>query len=212
MLVPATIVRSESHMTAAFPAAAFAPEIDTPLILALPKGRILDECGPLLDRAGVHARARTYRDDNSRRLRFPTADAAARRGAGAALRCRHLRGIRRRAYRHLRRRRADGVRLPRDLRPARPRHRRLPGQRRGTGRDRTTGSDDPATWSRVRVATKYPNIARKPLTPPAGCRPRVVHLNGAMELAPGLGLSRLIVDLVQTGSTLKRQRPGRRPK
>jgi len=30
-----------------------------------------------------------------------------------------------------------------------------------------------------------------------------VHLNGAMELAPGLGLSRLIVDLVQTGSTLK---------
>ena len=31
----------------------------------------------------------------------------------------------------------------------------------------------------------------------------VVHLNGAMELAPGLGLSRLIVDLVQTGSTLK---------
>ncbi len=31
----------------------------------------------------------------------------------------------------------------------------------------------------------------------------MVHLNGAMELAPGLGLSRLIVDLVQTGSTLK---------
>ena len=31
----------------------------------------------------------------------------------------------------------------------------------------------------------------------------VVHLNGAMELAPGLGLSRVIVDLVQTGSTLK---------
>ena len=31
----------------------------------------------------------------------------------------------------------------------------------------------------------------------------MVHLSGAMELAPGLGLSRLIVDLVQTGSTLK---------
>ena len=30
-----------------------------------------------------------------------------------------------------------------------------------------------------------------------------MHLNGAMELAPGLGLSRLIVDLVATGSTLK---------
>ena len=31
----------------------------------------------------------------------------------------------------------------------------------------------------------------------------VVHLNGAMELAPTLGLARLIVDLVATGSTLK---------
>ena len=31
----------------------------------------------------------------------------------------------------------------------------------------------------------------------------IVALNGSMELAPGLGLSRLIVDLVQTGSTLK---------
>jgi ATP phosphoribosyltransferase len=31
----------------------------------------------------------------------------------------------------------------------------------------------------------------------------IVHLNGAMELAPGLGLSRFIVDLVQTGGTLK---------
>ncbi|HEX3991506.1 MAG TPA: ATP phosphoribosyltransferase, partial [Acetobacteraceae bacterium] len=31
----------------------------------------------------------------------------------------------------------------------------------------------------------------------------VVHLNGAMELAPRLGLSRLIVDLVQTGATLR---------
>ena len=30
----------------------------------------------------------------------------------------------------------------------------------------------------------------------------MVHLNGAMELAPGLGLAQLIVDLVQTGSTL----------
>ena len=30
----------------------------------------------------------------------------------------------------------------------------------------------------------------------------IVHLNGAMELAPSLGLSRVIVDLVQTGSTL----------
>ena len=36
-----------------------------------------------------------------------------------------------------------------------------------------------------------------------GIQAEVVKLNGAMELAPGLGLSRLIVDLVQTGSTLR---------
>ena len=46
-------------MTAPFPAAALAPEIDTPLILALPKGRILQECAPLLARAGDPARRRT---------------------------------------------------------------------------------------------------------------------------------------------------------
>jgi ATP phosphoribosyltransferase len=66
----------------------------------------------------------------------------------------------------------------------------------------TTGSDDPTRWSRVRVATKYPNIARRHFAG-RGVHAEVVHLNGAMELAPGLGLARLIVDLVQTGSTLK---------
>ena len=40
-------------MTANFPAASLEPETDGPLILALPKGRILDECGPLLARAGI---------------------------------------------------------------------------------------------------------------------------------------------------------------
>ncbi len=66
----------------------------------------------------------------------------------------------------------------------------------------TAGSDDPTRWSRVRVATKYPNIARRHFAS-RGVHAEVVHLNGAMELAPGLGLARLIVDLVQTGSTLK---------
>ncbi len=58
-----------------FPAAALAPEIDTPLILALPKGRILGECGPLLDRAGI-VPAPDLLDEDSRRLRFPTDDPA----------------------------------------------------------------------------------------------------------------------------------------
>jgi ATP phosphoribosyltransferase len=62
--------------------------------------------------------------------------------------------------------------------------------------------EDPGRWSKVRVATKYPNIARRHFAA-SGIHAEVVHLNGAMELAPGLGLARLIVDLVQTGSTLK---------
>jgi ATP phosphoribosyltransferase len=54
----------------------------------------------------------------------------------------------------------------------------------------------------VRVASKYPNIARRHYAS-RGIHAEVVQLNGAMELAPGLGLCRMIVDLVQTGSTLK---------
>jgi ATP phosphoribosyltransferase len=54
----------------------------------------------------------------------------------------------------------------------------------------------------VRVATKYPNIARRHFAA-RGVHAEVVHLNGAMELAPSLGLSRLIVDLVDTGATLR---------
>lgn len=53
----------------------------------------------------------------------------------------------------------------------------------------------------LRVATKFPNIARRYY---AG-RSReidVIHLNGSIELAPILGLSDVIVDIVETGKTL----------
>jgi ATP phosphoribosyltransferase len=60
-------------MTANFPAAAFEPDASSPLILALPKGRILSECGQMLARAGVIPAA-DYADEDSRRLRFPTDD------------------------------------------------------------------------------------------------------------------------------------------
>ena len=40
-------------MTAVVPSAALEPEATGPLILALPKGRILQECAPLLARAGI---------------------------------------------------------------------------------------------------------------------------------------------------------------
>ena len=186
-------------MTAPFPASALVPDVQGPLVLALPKGRILRECGPLLARAGVRP-APDLLDEDSRRLRFPTDDPA-------------LDVVRVRPFdvatfvafggAHIGICGADvlmefdyaEIYAPLDL---------------GIGACRvsvaeaaaTAGTDDPATWSRVRVATKYPNIARRHYAA-RGVQAEVVHLNGAMELAPGLGLSRLIVDLVQTGSTLK---------
>ena len=124
----ATLAGWNFPMTAPYPATALEPEVTAPLILALPKGRILAECGQLLARAGVTP-APDYADEESRRLRFPDRRSGARRGAGAAVRRRHLRRIRRGATRHLRRRRADGVRLPGDLRAARSRHRPVAGSR-----------------------------------------------------------------------------------
>ncbi len=62
--------------------------------------------------------------------------------------------------------------------------------------------DDPRRWSHVRVATKYPNLTRKHFAR-RGVQAECIKLNGAMELAPSLGLCRRIVDLVSTGATLK---------
>ena len=63
-------------------------------------------------------------------------------------------------------------------------------------------TDDPRSWSHVRVATKYPNLTRKHFAA-RGVQAECVKLNGAMEIAPLLGLSSRIVDLVSTGQTLK---------
>jgi ATP phosphoribosyltransferase len=186
-------------MTAPYPAAALEPEATGPIVLALPKGRILSECGDLLAHAGIHP-APDYADEDSRRLRFPTDhpdldvvrvrpfDVATFVAFGAA---------------HIGVCGADVLMefdypelyAPLDLDI---------GHCRVSVAEpvETAGSDDPARWSRVRVATKYPNIARRHFAG-RGVQADIVHLNGAMELAPGLGLSRLIVDLVQTGSTLK---------
>ena len=62
--------------------------------------------------------------------------------------------------------------------------------------------EDPGQWSHIRVATKYPNITRRHFAA-RGIQAECIKLNGAMELAPSLGLCRRIVDLVSTGSTLR---------
>ena len=54
----------------------------------------------------------------------------------------------------------------------------------------------------LRVATKYPNIAKK-FYGEKGREIEIIKLNGSSELAPILGLSDVIVDIVETGTTLK---------
>ncbi|WP_420833193.1 ATP phosphoribosyltransferase [Pseudemcibacter aquimaris] len=63
-------------------------------------------------------------------------------------------------------------------------------------------TDDPSQWSHVRVATKYPNLTAQYFAQ-RGVQAECIKLNGAMELAPSLGLCRRIVDLVSTGATMK---------
>jgi len=171
----------------------------TGLVLALPKGRILKELGPVLARAGIIPAA-DFADEDSRRLRFETNDPAldvvrvrpfdvATFVAHGAAQIGVCGGDVLLEYD------TDQIYAPLDL---------------GIGLCRvsvaeqavTAGQDDPSRWSRIRVATKYPNIARRHFSA-RGVQAEIVHLNGAMELAPSLGLSRVIVDLVQTGSTLE---------
>jgi ATP phosphoribosyltransferase len=64
------------------------------------------------------------------------------------------------------------------------------------------GRDDPGRWSHVRIATKYPEITRRHFAA-RGVQAECIKLNGAMELAPRIGLCRQIVDLIETGATLK---------
>ncbi|MCR4868938.1 MAG: ATP phosphoribosyltransferase [Lachnospiraceae bacterium] len=55
----------------------------------------------------------------------------------------------------------------------------------------------------IRVATKYPNIAKDYFYNQKHQTVEIIKLNGSIELAPIVGLSEVICDIVETGSTLK---------
>ncbi|HVZ01109.1 MAG TPA: ATP phosphoribosyltransferase [Dongiaceae bacterium] len=168
-------------------------------VLALPKGRILSEAMPLLKRAGIEPEP-DFANDNSRALRFRTNrpeleiirvrsfDVATFVAFGAA----HL-GIAGNDV--LMEFDYPEIYAPVDL---------------GIGRCRLSvaepaelsATDDPSRWSHIRVATKYPNITRAHFAA-RGVQAECIKLQGAMELAPTLGLCRRIVDLVSSGATLK---------
>jgi ATP phosphoribosyltransferase len=63
-------------------------------------------------------------------------------------------------------------------------------------------SDDPSGWTSIRIATKYPNFTERYFSA-KGVQVEIIKLYGSIELAPLVGLSERIVDLVSTGETLK---------
>ena len=62
---------------------------------------------------------------------------------------------------------------------------------------------DPSFDQLIRVATKYPNIAKDYFYNQKHQTVELIKLNGSIELAPIVGLSEVIVDIVETGSTLR---------
>ena len=171
---------------------------NAPLVLALPKGRILKELAPLLAGAGIEPEA-DLQDESLRQLRFRTNDpeleiirvrsfdVATFVAFGAA----HLGVVGNDVLMEF-----DYPELyaPVDLRIG---HCRLSVAAPRSLMER----EDPSRWSHIRVATKYPAVTRKHFAA-RGVQAECIKLNGAMELAPNLGLCRRIVDLVSTGATL----------
>ena len=169
------------------------------LIMALPNGRILAEVMPLLRSIGIEPEP-AFDDPAARQLRFTTSDpgldiirvrsfdAATFVAFGAA----HL-GVAGNDV--LMEFDYSDIYAPLDL---------------DIGHCRMmvaapvdwVGREDPRTWSHIRVASKYPEVTRRHFAA-RGVQAEVINLHGAVELAPIIGLCQHIVDLVQTGSTLK---------
>jgi ATP phosphoribosyltransferase len=166
--------------------------VPSALTIALAKGRILDETLPLLARAGIEPL-----DDlsSSRKLIFATNDAninlvlirssdvptyvqygAADLGiAGKDVLAEHG---------------GEGLYERVDLKIA-------------PCKMMTAGfAERPLPRTRLKVATKYPEITRRFFLE-QGRQVELIKLYGSMELAPVVGLADIIVDLVQTGNTLK---------
>jgi ATP phosphoribosyltransferase len=169
------------------------------LILAVPRGRILDEVMPLMARAGLEPE-KAFHDDTSRELRFATND--------PGLDIVRVRSFDMATYvafgaAHLGIAGADvlmefdsrEIYAPLDLKVG---YCRLvvaePAE--------IAPEDHPKQWSHIRVATKYPEITRRHFAA-RGVHAECLKLNGAIEIAPALGLCQRIVDLVSSGATLR---------
>ncbi|MCI5049375.1 MAG: ATP phosphoribosyltransferase [Rickettsiales bacterium] len=170
-----------------------------PLIFAIPKGRIYDELKPMLDKVGIFPEGAFF-DSSNRSLQFATNhddfsiirvrsfDVATFVAQGAA----QIGVVGSDVLDEF-----DYPELyaPIDL---------------GIGKCRLSvaemadiaSTDDPSQWSHIRIATKYPNLTKSYFAE-RGVQAECIKLNGAMELAPTLGMCERIVDLVSSGGTLK---------
>ena len=168
-----------------------------PLTFAVPKGRILDEALPLMARAGLVPEA-SFHDKADRRLAFDCEDGDTRiirvRAFDVATFVAHGAAqagivgadvIEEFDY--------SDLYAPVDLRIGRC---RLSVAEPAAGASSIDGA------SHLRVATKYPGLTRRHFEA-RGVQAECVKLNGAMEIAPALGLAGRIVDLVSSGQTLK---------
>jgi ATP phosphoribosyltransferase len=161
-----------------------------PLIIAVPKGRILGALGPLLERAGIDA---SPLRENDRRLVRPSPDGAlawvflkpddvptyVEYGAADL-------GV---SGRDTLLERKHELYTPVDL--AIGRCRIVVAAPRGA-----TMPDVP------RIATKYPRIAAEHFAR-KGVQAEIIAVHGSVELAPLVGLADAIVDIVETGATLR---------
>lgn len=162
------------------------------LTIALTKGRILKETLPLLAQSGIEPLEDVH---SSRKLIFDTSRADIQlvilRGTDVPTYVRHgaadMGIVGKDILLELG---ADGLYEPLDL---------------GIARCRLMTAG-PVGWksdgSRIRVATKFTNIARRHFAA-QGIHADVIKLYGAMELAPLMRLADLIVDIVDTGNTLR---------
>ncbi|MDX8402429.1 MAG: ATP phosphoribosyltransferase [Mariprofundaceae bacterium] len=169
---------------------------DAAITIALSKGRILDQTMPLLDHAGLRpaedprCTRKLMVDDTSGDIRYliiRAADVCTYVEQGAA----DL-GI---AGRDLLLEHRPHVYEPLDLGIGRCRL-CVAGLREAVER----GS--PARGSRIRVATKYDRLAAE-YWRAHGVQAEIIHLYGSMELAPLVGMADRIVDVVETGGTLR---------
>jgi ATP phosphoribosyltransferase len=168
-----------------------------PLTFAVPKGRILDEALPVMARAGLvpesafhdkgnRALAFACEGGNARLIRVRAFDVATFVAFGAA-----QAGIVG----------SDVIEefdfselyAPVDL---------AIGHCRLSLAEPAGARREPGHASHIRVATKYPNLTKRWFEG-KGVQAECIKLNGAMELAPTLGLAGQIVDLVSSGQTLK---------